>query len=132
MDGEILSNGSTKNRGGKMTYEFESDVKIDDDILKQELGANSDTKLKETLCVQSRRNKMQLSATRRTRSWLFKGWQAVARRPLRYIGSPIFCTMTEHLNSSNILILARRACFADYISHILPELGEENIQEMKF
>lgn len=46
MDGEILSKWQYKIRGGKMIYEFESDVKIDDDILKQELGANSDTKLK--------------------------------------------------------------------------------------
>ena len=26
-----------------------------------------------------------------------KVWQAVARRPLRYIGSPIFCIMTESI-----------------------------------
>ena len=38
----------------------------------------------------------------------------------------------EHLNSSNILILSPGGVFADYISHILPELGEENIQEMSF
>lgn len=29
-----------------MIYEFESDTKIDDDILKKELGTNSDVKLK--------------------------------------------------------------------------------------
>ena len=38
----------------------------------------------------------------------------------------------EHLKSSNILILSPNSVFADYISHILPELGEENIQEMSF
>ena len=30
------------------------------------------------------------------------------------------------------LILSPGGVFADYISHILPELGEENIQEMSF
>ena len=33
---------------------------------------------------------------------------------------------------SNILILSPNGVFADYISHILPELGEENIREMSF
>lgn len=36
----------------------------------------------------------------------------------------------KNLNSSNILILSPNSVFSDYISHILPELGEENIQEM--
>ena len=96
MDGEILSKWQYKIRGGKMIYEFESDVKIDDDILKQELGANSDTKLKNIVrTIQKEQN--AIIRTRRTRSWLFKEWQAVARRPLRYIGSPIFCIMTESI-----------------------------------
>lgn len=38
----------------------------------------------------------------------------------------------ENLKSSNILILSPNGVFADYISHILPELGEENIREMSF
>lgn len=38
----------------------------------------------------------------------------------------------KHLNSSNILILSPNGVFSDYISQILPELGEENIREMSF
>ena len=38
----------------------------------------------------------------------------------------------KNLKSSNILILSPNSIFADYISHILPELGEENIKEMSF
>ena len=36
------------------------------------------------------------------------------------------------MKSSNILILSPNSVFSDYISHILPELGEENIKEMSF
>ena len=133
MDGEILSKWQYKIRGGKMIYEFESDVKIDDDILKAGTWRQQRHETEKTLCVQSRRNKMQLSATRRTRFWLFKEWQAVARRPvaLHRIAYLLYHDR-EHLNSSNILILSPGGVFADYISHILPELGEENIQEMSF
>ena len=38
----------------------------------------------------------------------------------------------KNLKSSDILILSPNSVFSDYISHILPELGEENIQEMSF
>ena len=42
MEGEITSKWQYKIRHGKMVYAFESDIKIDDDILKAELGANAD------------------------------------------------------------------------------------------
>ena len=38
----------------------------------------------------------------------------------------------ENLKSSNVLVLSPNGVFSDYISHILPELGEENIREMSF
>jgi len=38
----------------------------------------------------------------------------------------------KNLKSSDILILSPNSVFSDYISHILPELGEENIREMSF
>lgn len=44
QEGEILSKWQYKIRGGRMLYEFESDLKIDDEILKAELGANRDRK----------------------------------------------------------------------------------------
>ena len=46
MEGEITSKWQYKIRKGKMVYGFESDMKIDDDILKAELGANGDVQLK--------------------------------------------------------------------------------------
>ena len=132
MDGEILSKWQYKIRGGKMIYEFESDVKIDDDILKQELGANSDTKLKNIVrTIQKEQN----AIIRNTKDKILaiqgvagSGTTSVALHRIAYL----LYHDREHLNSSNILILSPGGVFADYISHILPELGEENIQEMSF
>ena len=46
-----------------MIYEFESDTKIDDDILKKELGTNSDVKLKNIVrTIQKEQNAITLSA----------------------------------------------------------------------
>ena len=132
MDGEILSKWQYKIRGGKMIYEFESDVKIDDDILKQELGANSDTKLKNIVrTIQKEQN----AIIRNTKDKILaiqgvagSGKTSVALHRIAYL----LYHDREHLKSSNILILSPGGVFADYISHILPELGEENIQEMSF
>ena len=38
----------------------------------------------------------------------------------------------KNLKSSSVLVLSPNGVFSDYISHILPELGEENIREMSF
>ena len=46
LTGEITSKWQYKIRRGKMLYAFESDVKIDDEILKAELGANGEVRLK--------------------------------------------------------------------------------------
>ena len=46
MTGEIISKWQYKIRNGRMIYAFESDTKIDDDILKEELGSSSDVQLK--------------------------------------------------------------------------------------
>jgi len=46
IEGEITSKWQYKIKNGKMVYAFESDTKIDDEILKQELGSNGDVQLK--------------------------------------------------------------------------------------
>ena len=132
MDGEILSKWQYKIRSGKMIYEFESDVKIDDDILKQELGANGDVQLKN---IVSTIQKEQNAIIRNTKDRILviqgaagSGKTSVALHRIAYL----LYHDRERLKSSNILILSPNSVFSDYISHILPELGEESIREMSF
>lgn len=132
MEGEILSKWQYKIRGGKMIYEFESDVKIDDDILKQELGTSGDVQLKSIVCtIQKEQNQI----IRNTKDKILviqgaagSGKTSVALHRIAYL----LYHDRERLKSSNILILSPNSVFSDYISHILPELGEEHIQEMSF
>ena len=115
-----------------MVYAFESDTKIDDDILKQELGTNSDVQLKNIVrTIQKEQN----AIIRNTQDRILaiqgaagSGKTSVALHRIAYL----LYHDREHLKSSNILILSPNSVFSDYISHILPELGEENIQEMSF
>ena len=62
--GEIeLSKWQYKIRNGRMIYQFESDVKIDDEILMAELGSGGSTALKKILSAPSRRSRMPSSET---------------------------------------------------------------------
>ncbi len=132
MTGEILKKSQYKIRRGRMVYEFESDMKIDDDILKQELGSNSDTKLKNIVrTIQKEQNAIIRNVKDKImviQGVAGSGKTSVALHRIAYL----LYHDREHLNSSNILILSPNSVFSDYISHILPELGEENIQEMSF
>ena len=46
IEGEVTSKWQYKIQNGSMVYGFESDAKIDDEILKPELGSNGDVQLK--------------------------------------------------------------------------------------
>ena len=132
LHGEITSKWQYKIRRGKMIYEFESDVKIDDDILKAELGSNGDVQLKNIVrTIQKEQN----AIIRNTKDKIMviqgaagSGKTSVALHRIAYL----LYHDREYLKSSNILVLSPNSVFSDYISHILPELGEENIQEMSF
>lgn len=130
LTGEIFSKWQYKIRGGRMLYEFESDIKIDDEILKAELGASSDTQLKNIVrTIQREQNAIIRNTTDRIlaiQGVAGSGKTSVALHRVAYL----LYHDREHLKSRNILILSPNSVFADYISHILPELGEEKIQEM--
>ena len=132
MDGEIVSKWQYKIKNGKMIYAFESDVKIDDDILKAELGANGDVQLKNIVrTIQKEQNAIIRNTSDRIlviQGVAGSGKTSVALHRIAYL----LYHDRKNLKSSNILILSPNGVFSDYISHILPELGEENIQEMSF
>ena len=132
MEGEIISKWQYKIRNGKLVYAFESDVKIDDEVLGRELGVNSDVKLKNII---STIQKEQNAIIRNTKDKILviqgaagSGKTSVALHRIAYL----LYHDRKNLKSSNILVLSPNSVFSDYISHILPELGEENIQEMSF
>lgn len=132
IEGRIEAKWQYKIRGGKMVYGFESDVKIDDEILKQELGNSGDAQLKNIVrTIQKEQN----AIIRNTKDKILviqgaagSGKTSIALHRIAYL----LYHDRRNLKSSNVLILSPNSVFADYISHILPELGEENIREMSF
>lgn len=132
IEGDITSKWQYKIRGGHMIYGFESDMKIDDEILKQELGGNGDVQLKNIVrTIQKEQNAIIRNTNDRilvVQGAAGSGKTSIALHRIAYL----LYHDRKHLNSSNVLILSPNSVFSDYISHILPELGEENIREMSF
>ena len=132
IHGDIAAKWQYKIRGGKMLYEFESDVKIDDEILKAELGSNGDVQLKNIIrTIQKEQNAIIRNTSDRImviQGAAGSGKTSIALHRIAYL----LYHDRKNLKASSVLVLSPNGVFADYISHILPELGEENIRELSF
>ena len=130
MYGEITSKWQYKIRKGKLVYAFESDVKIDDEVLREELSASGDTKLKNIIrTIQKEQNEIIRNTKDRVlviQGVAGSGKTSVALHRIAYL----LYHDRINLHSENVLILSPNSVFSDYISHVLPELGEEPIREM--
>ncbi|MGN1167617.1 MAG: HelD family protein [Lachnospiraceae bacterium] len=132
LEGEIKSKWQYKIKDQKLIYSFESDTKIDDEILKEALGSNGDVQLKNIVRTIQREQNVIIRNTKDKilviQGSAGSGKTSIALHRIAYL----LYHDREHLKSSNILVLSPNSVFSDYISHILPELGEENIKEMSF
>jgi len=132
IDGEVAAKWQYKIRGGRMIYAVESDFKIDDDILQEELSGNGDVKLKNIVrTIQKEQNQIIRNTNDKilvVQGAAGSGKTSIALHRIAYL----LYHDRKHLKASEVLILSPNRVFSNYISHILPELGEENIREMSF
>ena len=111
ISGEIAAKWQYKIRNGRMVYGFESDVKIDDEILKQELGNSGDAQLKSIVrTIQKEQNEI----IRNTKDRILviqgaagSGKTSIALHRIAYL----LYHDRKNLRSSNILIPVSEQCF---------------------
>ena len=117
---------------GEIEYFFENDMKIDDDILMRELGTNANARLKSIVAtIQREQNAIIRNENDRilvVQGAAGSGKTSVAMHRIAYL----LYHKRRELNSGNVMILTPNPIFADYISGILPELGEKSTVEMSF
>lgn len=128
--GELLRKYQFKIKDGKLLYAIDSDIVINDDILKRELSLNANARLKS---IVSTIQKEQNAIIRNEKDKILviqgsagSGKTSVALHRVAYL----LYHHRKQLSANQILILSPNPVFSEYISHILPELGEENILEM--
>ena len=130
--GELLRKHQFKIKDGKMLYMIDSDIVINDDILQKELSMNANARLKSIVTtIQKEQNAIIRNEKDKIlviQGCAGSGKTSVALHRVAYL----LYHHRKQLSAKQVLILSPNPVFSEYISHILPELGEENILEMSF
>lgn len=131
--GEIRGDISLKRqyriRNGKMEFMIESALTVHDDILQKELSSNADDKMKNIVAT-IQREQNQIIRNEEARTLIIQGVAGSGKTSiaLHRIAYLLYALKGE-VSSKDILIISPNKVFADYISNVLPELGEETVPE---
>ena len=129
IKGEISLKRQYRIRGGKMEFMIESALTVHDDILQKELSSNADDKMKNIVAtIQREQNRIIRNEDIRTliiQGVAGSGKTSIALHRIAYL----LYTFRDSISSKDILIISPNKVFSDYISNVLPELGEETVPE---
>ncbi|WP_276374992.1 3'-5' exonuclease [Chryseolinea sp. H1M3-3] len=130
VNGEISLKRQYRIRDGNMDFMIETGVSIYDDVLQKELSKSSDDKMKNIVAtIQRDQNAIIRNETSRImviQGVAGSGKTSIALHRIAFL----LYRFRETIAAKDILILSPNKVFADYISNVLPELGEEHIPEM--
>jgi DNA helicase II / ATP-dependent DNA helicase PcrA len=130
ITGEIVLKRQYKIKDGRMEFMIENAVNIHDDILQKELSKSSDDKMKNIVAtIQRDQNAVIRNETAPVmiiQGVAGSGKTSIALHRIAFL----LYRFRETIASKDILIISPNKVFADYISNVLPELGEEHIPEM--
>lgn len=132
IKGEIELKRQYVIKNGKINGLFDTGITIGDELLQKVLGNNANTQMKSIVAtIQKEQN--QIIRNERNKILVVQGvagsgktsaaLQRVAYLLYRY---------RETLNADNIILFSPNPMFNSYIATVLPELGEENMQQTTF
>ncbi|MGG5254158.1 RNA polymerase recycling motor HelD [Neobacillus sp. SM06] len=132
IEGEMKLKRQFLIRAGVLKGMFETGITIGDEILQEALGENASNQMK-TIVATIQREQNQIIRNERSNLLVVQGvagsgktsaaLQRVAYLLYRHRGT---------LNADNILLFSPNPLFTSYVATVLPELGEENMQQSTF
>ena len=125
IDGEIISKLQFKIENGKMIRCFNSDINIDDDYL-QEILANSSTDRMKNIVSTIQREQNEIIRNDNDKYLIVQGVAGSGKTSVALHRIAYLLYKDKNLSSRNVLIFSPTDVFSDYISNVLPELGEDN------
>jgi DNA helicase-2/ATP-dependent DNA helicase PcrA len=133
IKGDILFKRQFKIHGDKIDYMFDSNIKIDDEILQEILSKSVDDKMKNIVTtIQKEQNRIirdDKNSLVIVQGAAGSGKTSIALHRVAYL---LYSYKDRAISSDNIVIFSPNQMFNDYISNVLPELGEENINQTTF
>jgi len=133
ITGEVSLKRQYEIKNGKLEYFFDADIQILDEFLRRLLSQNASSKMKtivETIQkdqdIVIRNMDMDLIMVQGVAG---SGKTSVALHRVAYL---MYQGLSNRLYSDNIVIISPNTLFEQYISNVLPDLGEKNINSLKF
>ena len=130
VEGNIICKRQYQIRRGNLEYAIESSIKIDDDILKQELARNSDLRMKDIVST-IQREQDRLIRNESAQVLIIQGAAGSGKTSIALHRVAYFLyRFNGEISADNFLMISPNGIFVDYISGVLPELGEESIKSL--
>ncbi|MGB8001813.1 MAG: RNA polymerase recycling motor HelD [Anaerobacillus sp.] len=119
-------------RGGVILSMFDTSLTIGDEILQQVLGKNADKQMHSIVAtIQQEQNQV----IRHTKGRLLivqgaagSGKTSVALQRIAYL----LYSYRARLTANQVVLFSPNSMFSSYVSNVLPELGEENVEQVTF
>ncbi|WP_101910186.1 HelD family protein [Marasmitruncus massiliensis] len=132
MEGRITLKRQYKIKDSQMQYMIESALNIDDEVLQKELSQTSSERMKNIVAT-IQREQNAIIRNEQARVLIIQGVAGSGKTSIAlHRVAFLLYRFKDTLNSKDILIISPNKVFGDYISNVLPELGEEEITDIGF
>ncbi|WP_420535964.1 RNA polymerase recycling motor HelD [Clostridium thermopalmarium] len=132
ISGKLTLKRQYKINNGKIEYMFDSNLKIDDEVLQDILGKSTDNKMKTIVTtIQKEQNKVIRNEEYKNlivQGPAGSGKTSIALHRIAYL----LYKHRDKISPQNIVIFSPNDTFNDYISNVLPQLGEDNMYQTTF
>lgn len=131
IKGDLKRKRQYKIENGKFVHIFDNSINIDDELLQEVLATESSDKMKNIVnTIQMEQNQIIRNVS--DKNLIVQGIAGSGKTSVALHRIAFLLYKIDNLSSSNILIFSPNQIFSEYISNVLPELGEENTLESTF
>jgi DNA helicase II / ATP-dependent DNA helicase PcrA len=132
IKGKMLLKRQYKIENMNIVYMFDSSLSINDEMLQEILGKSTDNRMK-TIVTSIQREQNAVIRNNENKILIVEGPAGSGKTSIAlHRAAYLLYKYRESMKSENILVFSPNHVFEDYISNVLPELGEENIQRSTF
>ena len=126
--GEITRKRQYTIKDAKLLHIFDNNINIDDELLQEVLASESSDKMKNIVnTIQAEQNKVIRNTD--DKNLIVQGIAGSGKTSVALHRIAFLLYKIENLNSNNVLIFSPNKVFSEYISNVLPELGENNTMQ---
>lgn len=132
IEGELLLKRQYSIEDGKLLYYFDTSLKIDDDVLQEVLAKHADDKMR-NIVTSIQREQNSIIRDEEHPILIVQGPAGSGKTSIAlHRAAYLLYRFRGRLAAENLLIFSPNEIFSDYISNVLPELGEEPINQVTF